>query len=222
MLRFCPQAQLSCSSFLNSKKHFRSKTAQKIKNMGNANFTKRQRFPILMSGLEGVGKTTIAFRLSLNKTVTTVPTVSFESVPVKSELFKFDVQDLGGQTMLYHLWPLYYKNATGIVYVVDSSGEELAMRASARLLKDMLSHQDLKNVPLLILANKQDLEWSKSVEEISNILNLKSIENRPVHITECCGITGDGLSDAMRWLYVVVLSIERQDNEQSKQSSKHP
>ena len=141
--------------------------------MGNANFTKRQRFPILMSGLEGVGKTTIAFRLSLNKTVTTVPTVSFESVPVKSELFKFDVQDLGGQTMLYHLWPLYYKNATGIVYVVDSSGEELAMRASARLLKDMLSHQDLKNVPLLILANKQDLEWSKSVEEISNILNHK-------------------------------------------------
>ena len=173
--------------------------------MGNSNFTKRQRFPILMSGLEGVGKTTIAFRLSLNKTVTTVPTVSFESIAMKSEHFKFDVHDLGGQTMLYHLWSQYYKNATGTVYVVDSSAGELAMKASARLLKEMISHRDLKNVPLLILVNKQDLEWSKRVEEISNILNFKSIQNRPVHITGCCGITGEGLSDAFRWLYVVFL-----------------
>ena len=124
---------------------------------------------------------------------------------MKSEHFKFDVHDLGGQTMLYHLWPHYYKNSTGVVYVVDSSAGELAMKASARLLKEMLSHRDLKNVPLLILVNKQDLEWSRRVEEISNILNLKSIQDRPVHITGCCGITGEGLSDAFRWLYVVFL-----------------
>ena len=79
------------------------------------------------------------------------------------------------------------------------------MKASARLLKEMLSHRDLKNVPLLILVNKQDLEWSRRVEEISNILNLKSIQDGPVHITGCCGITGEGLSDAFRWLYVVFL-----------------
>ena len=103
--------------------------------------------------------------------------------------------------MLYHLWSQYYKNATGTVYVVDSSAGELTMKASARLLKEMISHRDLKNVPLLILVNKQDLEWSKRVEEISNILNFKSIQNRPVHITGCCGITGEGLSDAFRWLY---------------------
>jgi len=170
--------------------------------MGNTTFTKRQRFPILISGLEGVGKTTIAFRLSLNKTVTTVPTVSFESVSVKSTLYKFDVQDLGGQTMLYHLWSLYYKNSTGIVYVVDSSRGDLAMRASVRLLKDMLSHADLNGLPLLVLVNKQDLEWSKSTKEIADMLNIESIRrNRPVHICGCCGITGEGLSDAFRWLY---------------------
>ena len=56
--------------------------------------------------------------------MTTVPTVSFESIAMKSEHFKFDVHDLGGQTMLYHLWPHYYKNSTGVVYVRLSSSRD--------------------------------------------------------------------------------------------------
>lgn len=168
--------------------------------MGN-NFTYRQRFPILLAGLEGCGKTTIAFRMSLNKTVTTVPTVSFDRISAKSEHFKFDIQDLGGLTSLQHLWSLYYNNNTGIVFIVDSSRGDLAMKASARCLKDMLSHPDLEDCPLLVLANKTDLSWSKSMEHIERVLNLKQIRNRPVLIQSCCAVTGDGLYDSFRWLY---------------------
>lgn len=51
-------------------------------------------------------------------------------------------------------WRCYYANTDGIVFVVDSADVDRAGTARAELLS-MLQEEELKGVPLLVLANKQ-------------------------------------------------------------------
>lgn len=51
-------------------------------------------------------------------------------------------------------WRCYYANTDGIVFVVDSADVDRAGTAKAELLS-MLQEEELKGVPLLVLANKQ-------------------------------------------------------------------
>jgi signal recognition particle receptor subunit beta len=52
----------------------------------------------------------------------------------------------------------------------------------------------------LLLANKQDLLNSRSPEEISEELNLASINNRPWTIIPCSARDGEGLADGIDWV----------------------
>lgn len=51
-------------------------------------------------------------------------------------------------------WRCYYANTDGIVFVVDSADVDRAGTAKTELLS-MLQEEELKGVPLLVLANKQ-------------------------------------------------------------------
>ena len=60
------------------------------------------------------GKTTVLYKLKLNETVCTIPTIGFivETVtPVKG--LAFTVWDVGGQDKIRPLWRHYYQNADG-------------------------------------------------------------------------------------------------------------
>jgi len=61
-----------------------------------------------------VGKTTILYKIKLNESVHTIPTIGFnvETVsPVKG--INFTVWDIGGQEKIRRLWRHYYQNADG-------------------------------------------------------------------------------------------------------------
>ena len=51
-------------------------------------------------------------------------------------------------------WRCYYANTDGIVFVVDSADVDRAATAKTELAS-MLQEDELKTIPLLILANKQ-------------------------------------------------------------------
>ncbi|KAI3359620.1 hypothetical protein L3Q82_014002 [Scortum barcoo] len=56
----------------------------------------------------------------------------------------------------------------------------------------MLSHEDLQNASVLILANKQDVKGSMTAAEISQCLTLDSITTHSWHVQACCALTGEG------------------------------
>ena len=64
--------------------------------------------------------------------------------------------DLGGQTELQALWDKYYSECHAIIYTVDSNDRE-RIDESKRCFDAMISNANINNVPLLVLANKQDL-----------------------------------------------------------------
>jgi ADP-ribosylation factor-like protein 1 len=55
-------------------------------------------------------------------------------------------------------------------------------------------------VPLLVLANKQDLPDAASEKDISEVLGLTKIKNRDWSIYKCSAVTGKGLNESMDWL----------------------
>lgn len=73
---------------------------------------------------------------------------------MKVKNVKFQMWDLGGQTSIRPYWRCYYANTDGIVFVVDSADLDRVANAKTEL-GAMLQEDDLKRVPLLIIANKQ-------------------------------------------------------------------
>ncbi len=55
-----------------------------------------------------------------------------------------------------------------------------------------MGEDNLKNVPLLVFANKQDLQFALEAEEIMNSLTLMEIKDRTWTIQACSAVTKDG------------------------------
>lgn len=85
-----------------------------------------------------------------------------------------NVWDIGGQKAIRPYWKNYYENTDGMVFVVDSSDEE-RLKECHEELNALLAEEGLMGVPLLVFANKQDLDFAASAEEIMSTLNLESI-----------------------------------------------
>lgn len=56
------------------------------------------------------------------------------------------------------------------------------------------------HVPLLIMANKQDLLNALSPGEITTELGLNEIRDRVWQILPCSAKTGEGLQESMEWI----------------------
>ena len=149
---------------------------------------------ILMVGLDAAGKTTILYKLKLGEIVTTIPTIGFNVETVEYKNLSFTIWDVGGQAKMRQIWENYARNIQGIIWMIDSN-DSSRFAESKEELKNLLKIPACSSVPILILANKQDLPHAISKSRLVNILNLNSIEN-DYFITETCCLTGKGLTNA--------------------------
>lgn len=78
-----------------------------------------------------------------------------------------------------------------MVFVVDSSDED-RLKECVEELTSLLTEEALQNVPLLIYANKQDLELALEPNEVMDSLKLQEIQGRMWNIQACSAITQDG------------------------------
>lgn len=105
--------------------------------------------------------------------------------------FKLNVWDIGGQKAIRPYWKNYYDNTDGMVFVVDSSDEE-RLNECVEELNALLVEEGLAKVPLLVYANKQDLQFALEAEEILTQLKLMEIQNRTWNIQACSALTKEG------------------------------
>ncbi|XP_065904624.1 uncharacterized protein [Dysidea avara] len=163
---------------------------------------------IVMLGLDAAGKTTILYRLKLNETVDR-PTIGFNVETVQpTKNVSFTVWDICGQDNVRPLWKHYFHGSEGLIYVMDS-----ADRSRLSVAKDelawILESDEMVGVPLVILANKQDLPNAASTSEIITKLELNSIRNRPWYIQSTCAVSGDGVYEAMNELSSMVKKFHK-------------
>lgn len=164
-------------------------------------FSKKQQTRILVLGLDAAGKTTILYKLKLGEVVTTIPTIGFNVETVTFGKLDLVVWDVGGRDKIRALWRHYYENTSGIVFVVDSNDCE-RMTEACDQLHQMVNEEELKTLPILIFANKQDLPNALGVDQIKEKLNLSKFDDvkRKWHLQSCIATSGDGISEGFQWL----------------------
>ncbi|TIC12910.1 Pentafunctional AroM protein [Wallemia mellicola] len=160
---------------------------------------KTKELRLLMLGLDAAGKTTILYKLKLNQSVTTIPTVGFNVETVTYKNVKFNVWDVGGQDKIRPLWRHYYTGTQGLVFVIDSQDRDRIDEARQELHR-ILGDREMRDCLLLVFANKQDLPGAMSPAEVTEKLGLHKMRERSWYVHPSCATTGEGLFEGLSWL----------------------
>lgn len=162
---------------------------------------------ILMLGLDDAGKTTTLVRFNIGDFETVIPTIGFVLEIAHGRGIHVTSWDVGGADYVRPLWRHYYKGIQGLIFVINSNDHERLDspdyfdHSSKGELHRLLKEDELRNCPLLIYANKQDLPNALNVSEISERLGINEIRTtRLVHVQGCCATTRDGIQEGLHWL----------------------
>ena len=165
---------------------------------------------ILLVGIEGAGKTTMAYVTSPNSDTTwdkllnvrnIAPTngykLTVEDITYKG--YTFDVFDVGGKEHTRNVWLQSWsfngKFLQGMMFVVDSADVERLPEAR-EFLQQVLTASRFSRIPVLIIANKQDLPGALEPRELAKRLSLSSFGDLPV--LGVSAIHAKGLFEAIR------------------------
>ena len=154
---------------------------------------------LLFIGLDNAGKTTVVQCLLGGNPYSVAPTRGFTTTEIKFDKSKYDIIDLGGQLSVRVRWSDYFDGVSGIIWVIDSS-DKRRMYENGRELASLLQEDRIIGVPILFLANKQDLATAAPASEITVDLELHSIRNHDWRIQGCSAIGNQGIKEGIDWL----------------------
>ncbi len=131
------------------------------------------RFKVSFVGTGGVGKSTLLRLLFGHEPAPGgyVPTINVavdSSETIQFGTFLVTIWDFAGQAVFQDLWGFYFQGTDVIFLVTDSSFRNVMQTKS--LLRKI--KKDAPAVPLLIVANKQDLPESMRAEKIQRLLGV--------------------------------------------------
>ncbi|XP_012935259.1 ADP-ribosylation factor [Aplysia californica] len=164
---------------------------------------------VLMLGLDAAGKTTILYKVKLNEQVCTIPTIGFnvETVsPVKG--VTFTVWDVGGQEKIRALWRHYFANTQGLLFIVDSA-DTARMSEAREELFGIIKSPEMYRVPVVVVANKQDLPGALTTSQIADQLGLTDVTDRKWFVQGACAPNGEGIYESMHEMARLVKEFQR-------------
>ncbi|XP_030369404.1 ADP-ribosylation factor-like protein 3 [Scaptodrosophila lebanonensis] len=164
---------------------------------------------LLVLGLDNAGKTTLVARLGPKAEGVRIRSVvggSSKEIVINRKKLRF--LDLSGQWGRRQIWRNYYGSANALIYVIDSTDAQRLGEARSELF-DILLDKRLENTPLLIMSNKQDQVGAMPTSDVTNSLGLTRFERRNWLIQDCSALTGNGVEQAMDWIYRTI-KVERE------------
>ncbi len=162
---------------------------------------------IAMCGLDNAGKTSILNFLKKGDFNETIATMGVNYEVLQLEKLKLSVMDLGGQEVFRQFWPAYIQKADILIYVVDSS-DIVRLPTAKELFMKVVRSLPNENIPILILATKQDLPQVSSLAYIIHLFQLTSMFERTVHIQRTSARTGLGIYEAFQWIHDQVMQAK--------------
>tara|TARA_B100001758_G_C18416580_1_gene620425 strand:+ start:7935 stop:8528 length:594 start_codon:yes stop_codon:yes gene_type:complete len=139
-------------------------------------------YKICIIGESNVGKSSIADRYFNNNY--TLDTTSTIGAAYFSKQFKYNkseihlqLWDTAGQERYRTITPLYYRNCSAIILVLDTTNH-----ASVTICKYWLNSikQNISNIPIFIALNKSDLPsnlYENHIQEINSLHSIKKIKH---------------------------------------------
>ncbi len=98
------------------------------------------------------------------------------------------------------------QNTTCVIFVVDSNDvDRLGTRddddSACDEIHKTARSDELRKVPFLIYANKQDLPHAVKPKDIAERLELNKLKDRDWHVQGTSSITGQGIFEGMEWVH---------------------
>merc|ERR1712187_536900 len=111
-----------------------------------------------------------------------VETMNYQT---NKQITSFTVMDVGGRSKMRALWRTLYQNRDALIFVVDSADRDRIEDAKAEL--DQLMTEDaLRDKPVLVFFNKQDLPDAMTPEELTEQLGLHGLRDRKWFVQGTC------------------------------------
>ncbi|KAI6661388.1 ADP-ribosylation factor 6 [Oopsacas minuta] len=137
---------------------------------------------ILMLGLDGAGKSTLFQRIretkkGIHTKVPNEPTIAYNVTSLDFDGRPCTLWDVSGSPLTRDLWKHYLSGTDCLVWVVDSS-RLCRIQESRNLLHKIVSNRTMRSVPLVVVANKQDLPTARNSLELEELLQLDEIREQ--------------------------------------------
>jgi len=163
---------------------------------------KQKETKLIVTGLDSSGKTTILNNFLKKPKLENPPSptmgIQIETTEYKKHTWR--IYELSGSERFRKQWNVYYEKTNGIIFIIDCNDKTRFDTAMGEL-QNLLTADELENVPVLIFANKMDISTAIKVTEVTErVKNLKYLEDRKWHVQQCCGYSGVGLPDGFDWL----------------------
>lgn len=143
---------------------------------------------ILVLGLSGVGKSSILSTAKADKEKPEVkPTEGFNVICLQKPNMTLNIWEIGGSDRVKPFWTNFIQNTDLLVFVVDSS-EASKISAAKEEFNNLIPDERLHGVPVLLLANKQDIPGAKSPAEVEKLFGSEGgyIQDHPVRVLGTC------------------------------------
>ncbi|KAL7419701.1 ADP-ribosylation factor protein 3 [Cryptotrichosporon argae] len=138
----------------------------------HAHLTRKDEYSVVIIGLDNAGKTTMLEQIkTLYNPVPGMPpdkigpTVGQNIGKISLPSTTLHFFDLGGQRDIRAIWEKYYDECHAVVFVLDAV-DQARLSETWEVFDTVLNSPRLLNLPLLLLANKQDAPSSLSVSEV--------------------------------------------------------
>ena len=158
-------------------------------NLSNKREMPPQKFAAVIIGMHAAGKATIHYVL----------TALNPEVVKNCSLSVWDV----GDSRIKSLSQLDFKNANAIIWVQDCRFDQdpiFITQAKEELFKFLEEYGEQCH-PLLVYANKQDLPNAYNIEQITQLLDLRSLDGkRHWQVFGTCANQKKGLVEGFQWL----------------------
>ncbi|ORY29540.1 P-loop containing nucleoside triphosphate hydrolase protein [Naematelia encephala] len=134
--------------------------------------TRKDEYSVVIIGLDNAGKTTMLEQIKTLYNSTPGmpadkigPTIGQNIGKISLPSTTLHFFDLGGQRDIRSIWPRYYDECHAVVFVLDAV-DQARLSETWEVFDQVLNSPRLLNLPLLLLANKQDSPHCLSVSEI--------------------------------------------------------
>ncbi|XP_028841644.1 ADP-ribosylation factor-like protein 4D isoform X2 [Denticeps clupeoides] len=183
-----------------------------LSDMGNQQIDLSPTPHVAMVGLDSAGKTTILYRMKFNDFLQAIPTKGFNHEDIifgRSKSISLGVWDVGGQEKLRPLWRSYLRHMDGLVFVVDSNDKERLEEAKVEFQR-IAQAPESQGLPILVLANKQDLPQALSVFDVEKALRLCELGSDTMYHTEACNaMDWNALNHGLEKLHEMILKNKK-------------